>query len=442
MKKLSLALMYLCLLAAFCCGISELLFVDKAPRPSEEENRMLSGFPALSAQSLLSGDFMDGIESYLSDAFFCRSGAAAFSDSLTGLFSVPDDSPDTGAIDEALLGDEPAAEAGQEETQSAALTEEAAAVETPAALRAEARDATFWLLDENGNKIPLMNFPAAQLQSFAAILDAYRAELPAWGTLHFANVPVSSVAHNITNRKQYVGWDTDTDEVLQGLVGEGVYIYDPTDFLDPASPDFYLYYYVEDHHWTPWGASLCADAFARGLGLAPITFEQYHLRIPGSGKGPYTIDQLRGQRWLPGLTEVIVPTSPAECCVISHMDQRKPGIFVTYEEKGYSCYYGGMRGPWRLAETGNCTGRRALVIGDSFSLPLAVFMAPYYDIVLSTDLRDSLYDIESSGADVATYIREYEIDDIFIVYSSYYPFCGDRVQGRLARHLHETGAES
>ena len=57
MKKLSLALMYLCLLAAFCCGISELLFVDKAPRPSEEENRMLSGFPALSAQSLLSGDF-------------------------------------------------------------------------------------------------------------------------------------------------------------------------------------------------------------------------------------------------------------------------------------------------------------------------------------------------------------------------------------------------
>ena len=70
--------------AAFCCGISELLFVDKAPRPSEEENRMLSGFPALSAQSLLSGDFMDGIESYLSDAFFCRSGAAAFSDSLTG----------------------------------------------------------------------------------------------------------------------------------------------------------------------------------------------------------------------------------------------------------------------------------------------------------------------------------------------------------------------
>ena len=287
-----------------------------------------------------------------------------------------------------------------------------------------------------------MNFPAAQLQSFAAILDAYRAELPAWGTLHFANVPVSSVAHNITNRKQYVGWDTDTDEVLQGLVGEGVYIYDPTDFLDPASPDFYLYYYVEDHHWTPWGASLRADAFARGLGLAPITFEQYHLRIPGSGKGPYTIDQLRGQRGLPGLTEVIVPTSPAECCVISHMDQRKPGIFVTYEEKGYSCYYGGMRGPWRLAETGNCTGRRALVIGDSFSLPLAVFMAPYYDIVLSTDLRDSLYDIESSGADVATYIREYEIDDIFIVYSSYYPFCGDRVQGRLARHLHETGAES
>ena len=68
----------LCLIGGvFLLGTS-----DKQPRLSESENRMLAGFPKLSAASLFSGEFMTGFESFLSDAFFGRDALVRTSDRL------------------------------------------------------------------------------------------------------------------------------------------------------------------------------------------------------------------------------------------------------------------------------------------------------------------------------------------------------------------------
>ena len=70
----------LCLIGGvFLLGTS-----DKQPRLSESENRMLAGFPKLSAASLASGEFMTGFESFLSDAFFGRDALVRTSDRLLG----------------------------------------------------------------------------------------------------------------------------------------------------------------------------------------------------------------------------------------------------------------------------------------------------------------------------------------------------------------------
>ena len=74
----------LCLIGGvFLLGTS-----DKQPRLSESENRMLAGFPKLSAASLASGEFMTDFESFLSDAFFGRDALVRTSDRLLGAFSV------------------------------------------------------------------------------------------------------------------------------------------------------------------------------------------------------------------------------------------------------------------------------------------------------------------------------------------------------------------
>ena len=65
--------------------ISYLLLALLAPREariSEDENRMLAGFPQLTEESLLSGDFFAGIEDYLSDGFFARADVVDFADGI------------------------------------------------------------------------------------------------------------------------------------------------------------------------------------------------------------------------------------------------------------------------------------------------------------------------------------------------------------------------
>ena len=66
----------LCLIGGvFLLGTS-----DKQPLLSESENRMLAGFPKLSAASLASGEFMTGFESFLSGAFFGRDALVRMSE--------------------------------------------------------------------------------------------------------------------------------------------------------------------------------------------------------------------------------------------------------------------------------------------------------------------------------------------------------------------------
>ena len=84
-KRFSFVCIYLCLLTLLVCGAAELLSPDKGERLSESENRMLAAFPALSAGSVADGSFMSGFESYLSDAFPFRDGAADFTDAVMKL---------------------------------------------------------------------------------------------------------------------------------------------------------------------------------------------------------------------------------------------------------------------------------------------------------------------------------------------------------------------
>ena len=84
-KRFSFVCIYLCLLTLLCLGAAELLAPDKGERMSVSENRMLAAFPSLSVQSVKDGSFMSGFESYLSDAFPFRDGAAAFHDGVMAL---------------------------------------------------------------------------------------------------------------------------------------------------------------------------------------------------------------------------------------------------------------------------------------------------------------------------------------------------------------------
>ena len=69
-NKVSFVIVYWWLFLLLLLGLGLAAFAPKEERISESENRTLSGFPEFSAESLFSGEFFQGIESYLSDGLY------------------------------------------------------------------------------------------------------------------------------------------------------------------------------------------------------------------------------------------------------------------------------------------------------------------------------------------------------------------------------------
>lgn len=435
--RVSFVIIYICLLGLFTLGLAELLFADRSERPSLTENRMLRGFPELSAEELLSGDFTEGFESWLSDAFFERDTLAELSKSLLGIFAVKDaDSSPLDLSDTALFEEQEgdaAEQAWVEEqlAQSASEAPEASGEETPPP---EARDAYLWLIDAKGERVLWETYPAAALARLARTLDDYRACLPEDGSVHFVNVPTAEVAYKIAFGS-YTGWESDLAEALQSLTGEGVYVYDATEILPVGQIE--RLYPVTDHHWHSLGAWRMAAAMLERQGVPTGDYYDYRYTLAGQSASR-SFDRRALESMELSVNEFLVPepVSPVKSYLLTYLTQREESVFIDDTQTGYRRFLGGSYTPWRLFETGFHTGRGALVIGDSYTNSFVPFLVPYYDRVLSTDLRDTKYTPVSAGANVSQYMEEYGVRDVYVVTCTMTPVKGSMLQESMERYLH------
>jgi len=63
-------------------GVFMLLFAPREERISDADNRMLAGAPEFGADEVISGEFMSGVDSWLSDGFFVRDKVVSFTKTL------------------------------------------------------------------------------------------------------------------------------------------------------------------------------------------------------------------------------------------------------------------------------------------------------------------------------------------------------------------------
>ena len=441
-KRFSFVCIYLCLLTLLVCGAAELLSPDKGERLSESENRMLAAFPALSAGSVADGSYMSGFESYLSDAFPFRDGAADFTDAVMKLVRIPDDGPATGVVEDERLWDQnkeqEAAFQQLLEDESAERGEESYAGigAAQSVVSGEVHDVTLWLDRADGGRDTLFTYPADAMVSFAGILNRYRAKLPEDGRLYFFSPQVSEIANNIIGKTKYVGWGTDLVEVLQPLVDDGVVIVDDLAILNPYLNDApSALYPIKDYHWHAIAASITADALISNQGLAPADYDQYRYWLSYKHDNrAYSTEELAGMNYSRDTIEIMSAISPAGSFFLNNLTERQRTTF-TMSEGGYVGFLGGHKGPWRLIEGGFHTGRNALVVGDCFVIPLIPYLAPYYDQIISTDVRDNFYSVYLAGANIGDYIAQYDVDDIYVVWSTNARFYSDNIQSRMSAYL-------
>ena len=433
-------LTYACIALFGSLGLLLLLFGKKDARPSDEENRMLAGFPALSGESLKSGAFMEGIESYLSDGMPGRSRIVAKTASWMNALSLDkanDAQADADVFEAVEQFGEDAPDAPGEPTETPAPTaiapEQTAtpapdgteppsptdpdAAGTPRIPR-EIETCTFRQIRSDGTYRTTYTFERERVDNAIRVLNAYRQKLPENGHVFFTQVPFPDIAFTVQNG-DYVGWECDLEAILAANTDDGVEVVSALDVLEPGLLAGEDLYFKTDHHWKPRAACKLAQAMLKRIGIDALGYDDYTYNRNGGWYG----SRVSGHPELkettePDTVEVLIPTLPVKGVTIDWNGTEKPCPFMVTDRHSYLAYLGGTLGPWRRYETGVDCGRKALVIGDSYICCFVPYLAPYYEEVHTTDLRKDYYDAKRAAWTISEYLEKNAIDDVYIVLST------------------------
>ena len=410
------------LLAAL--GIFLLVCAPKEERISERENRTMAGAPKLTAETLVSGDFTQGVEDWLSDGFFARNKVVSFTETLLAMTSFEE----TKEVDvEARLEEEmpePETEDETEEEEPAAKTSEIIPEipmeKTEEEAQYPSEPLTLWLDKTDGTREVIYKYSDKNVATVSNMLNAYRDALGEDGTVHYMQIPFSATAYRWTaNTKTYCGWGCNVEDAIRTQTKDGVYVHNVPEMMEEELRVGEYLYYRLDHHWTPRGACLVVGKIMESQGYPAIAYDEYRYSVYKNFYGSqYDASQPEKMRKMVDTLDRMYPLLPAKHYLVSKLTTMKESALINYTRTSYTAYMNGTQGPWRYIDTGYSTGRTALVICDSFGTTFAPYLMPYYDGILMTDLRPDYYNEAKAGATVREYIEQYCVDDIYMVMST------------------------
>ena len=441
-------------------GVLMLIFAPKNERVSDVDNRMLAGVPRLTGETVLSAEFMQGVDSWLSDSFFAREDIVSFTKSLLASTAFERYEKDIEAQLakeqeeaekrlQALEESENVLKQEQEATEEIPNSEtlddsdsgalNAQAAETPSDSQEQENDAIsdedsgdeendeiihgtayLWMEKTDGTRENLYTFSEKNIDTVAKMLNAYRDALGEDGTVHYMQIPYSTTAYRwLNNQEKYCGWGCNVEDALRSRVDDGVYVHNiPEIFEEPLRNGEYLYFRL-DHHWAPRGAALACSAIMASQGYPTVDYDDYNYLVYNKFYGSqFDASDPEKMKRKTDTLEIWYPKLPERHYVVERLTKMKEHELMDYERRNYRAYLYGTLGPWRLIDTGYSTGRVALIICDSYGTAFAPYLLPYYDTVVMTDLRPDYYDKSAAGGSVRDYIEQYGIDDVYMVLST------------------------
>ncbi|HZG56087.1 DHHW family protein [Paenibacillus sp.] len=389
-------------------------FAEKGEAVSLREQRTLSAWPAFTLQSVASGEFAAGIESYFADRFSFRERFIAEGNRLKSLRGLPEDDEVTIVATqgnnmhqvqsddpvEAAPASGPVAESGDGGTSSPTEAEAEPAEEPASALQGN------YLVVGNRAMIVYYYTPLAAKQ-YADTLNAFAAKVGDRYGLSTMIVPSSiEFLENEKYRRLSPPQSVALDYAAEHL-SDAVRFVPVRDALERRMQEYV--YFRTDHHWTALGAYYAYEAFAETVGLEPMPIEDYVREDLG---------EFLGTTYAATLSES-VGAEPDDLTVY------RPNVEYTYkkivngkrldaelidkEAKGYAAFLGGDS-PLSVIETKQKTGKRLLVFKDSFANAFLPFLTPHYEEIHIIDLR------HYSG-DVYAYMEKESVTDIAFVNS-------------------------
>ncbi|MDO5539730.1 MAG: DHHW family protein [Eubacteriales bacterium] len=334
---------------------------------SEKENRVLAKMPEVDLEDIFDGTFSADYETYLTDQFFFRDswiGIKTKTERLAGKQEINDIYfADDGYLIEKHTGDFETATAEQN-------------VKTLSAF-----------LEEQVNNYGADHVTAMIAPNAVSIL---KDKLPPFAVC--------------------VQEDEYLDEIVRSLP-EGTFL-DLRDVLEEHCEEYI--YYRTDHHWTTLGARYAYDAWARKTALNALPAQNYEREVltdifygTVEAKVGYPVRADVIERWNPK-TEV-----PYTLSYNHKTEEVKDSL---YEESSlgtrdkYAVFFGGNQ-PLTEIKTQAGTGRRLLVIKDSYAHCFVPFAVQDFDEISMIDLR---YFNES----LKEYMENNDFSDILFLYNA------------------------
>ena len=464
--------LWLILLSAL--GSYYILFAPTESSYSENENRNLAGFPETTFSSVISGDFMEHIESYLLDRFPRRNLVIAATNKLESSVSFatydeyvliadsPKDAldsddylndldslladlnqavaiasptpttaptetptPTVPAVTEAPIEPDATPTATPTPTPSPTPAENPPIEQKPVAVKEDYPETVGVYMEKNGSTSTISSYSRYNVMAVTAVLNKYAALLPENGKLMFTVVPQSIHGNKFVNaadkQRFYANWD----DVVNGFGSNNVYAFDTAEILTDAIKEGTYVYFRTDMHWNPYGSYLVYREMAARAGVEPCDYENdFEHTMEEPFRGTYYRDKPSAyENVTPDSLDLLLPKYPLEWRRTTGKDTYKLIDFLDFNARKndrYTVYLGGPAGPWTYAEIDNDATENCLILTDSFGLGYLPFLTMNYKQVHYYDPR--YFDQDTVGYTVAELIENYNIQDIYVVVGDLHSF--------------------
>jgi hypothetical protein len=384
---------------------------DDALELASDENRTLARFPGASWASVESGAYARGVDEWIADHFPARERLLELHfwlDQHRGLPRDPEDvsvyaveidldadleplADDARALAELdrLVAATPAADAGELDDAGDLELLDDAPLDEASPRRGKGGEPTRseGILVHEGRAMQLFAGGPKGSRHYAAALNAYAERVPPHVRIYSIIVPTAQTYYMPDNYEGRVREEPPNISATYDMLDERIATVDVVAAL--RGHEHEPIYFRTDHHWTGRAAYYAYAAFCTVAGLEPLALDALASHTTGPFRGSlysYTRDEkLRGK---PDQVEYFVP--PGEIVVERYLSvtQKRPypGTLLAEDSKTYGVFLGGDH-PIMVVRTPLRTGRRALLVKNSYGNPFGVLLAASFDEVVIVDYR-------------------------------------------------------
>ena len=174
-------------------------------------------------------------------------------------------------------------------------------------------------------------------------------------------------------------------------------------------------FYRTDHHWTTYGAFLGYQDWAKAMGLTPLSQDDYEIKTVTEEFYGTTYSKANDLDAKPDHMEAYLPKAQEALTLsidsgreVTEQDSLYMDSFLEKKDK-YSYFLGGNN-PILTIRTQAGTGRKLLIVKDSYAHCFAPFLTSHFDEITLVDLRYFRQGMKG-------YLTENGFTDVLVLYN-------------------------